>query len=199
MICPAHTFAASAIPFCHTGASIRWADIDQRSLVVSAETIAPLVNENTKVIIVVHLYGLVCDMDPILELAHERGILVVEDVAQALGATYKGRQAGSMGDFGCFSFHTHKNMTTLGEGGVLTVKDPELAKVVPGFRHNGMRGFEGERENYWTPAMGNVDFDWDGVWPYNFCIGEIQCAAGIKQLERVDQMNANRFGSGREV
>lgn len=192
VIVPAHTFAATAIPFARTGAKLVWADIDPASRVVSIDTIAPLVTDRTKVIIVVHLYGLVCDMDPIVALAKRHGILVVEDAAQAVGATYKGSQAGSIGDFGCFSFHTHKNISTLGEGGMLTVKADSHAALVPGLRHNGMRAYEGARPHYWLPAMSNVDFDIDGLWPYNFCIGEVQCALGTKLLERLPTINAER-------
>ncbi|NVJ91190.1 MAG: DegT/DnrJ/EryC1/StrS family aminotransferase [Methylocystaceae bacterium] len=192
VILPAHTFAATAIPFARTGAKMIWADIDAETRVVTAETIRPLITPKTKVIIVVHLYGLICDMDPIMELASQHGVLVVEDAAQALGVTYKGKQAGSIGDFGCFSFHTHKNISTLGEGGMLTVKSSQHAALVPGLRHNGMCGFEGERLHYWQPAMSNVDFDIDGLWPYNFCLGEVQCALGTKLLDRLDQINQER-------
>ena len=192
VISPAHTFAATVIPFARTGASLRWADIDPDTRVVTAETIRPLIGPRTKVVIVVHLYGLVCDMDPILDLAREHQIVVVEDAAQALGAKYKGRQAGSIGDIGCFSFHTHKNITTLGEGGMLVLRSAKSAEAVPGLRHNGMRGYEGDRSRYWVPAMSNVDFDIAGLWPYNFCIGEVQCALGSKMLERLDAINAER-------
>lgn len=192
VILPAHTFAASAIPFARTGAHLVWVDIEPDTLVVSADAIAPLITEKTKVIIVVHLYGLMADMEPIMALAKKHNLRVVEDAAQAVGATYRGRHAGSIGDLGCFSFHTHKTMSTLGEGGMLTVNDPDLADVVPGLRHNGMRGFEGTREAYWKPAMSNVDFDWDGVWPYNFCMGEVQCAVGLMQLDRIPEMTARR-------
>lgn len=192
VVLPAHTFAASAIPFARTGAKLVWADIDPDTRVVTADTLRSCLTERTKVIIVVHLYGLVCDMDPILELAASRGIKLVEDAAQAIGSAYKGRQAGSMGDFGCFSFHTHKNITTLGEGGMLTVRDPALASLVPGLRHNGMRAYSGDRPHYWIPAMSDVDFDIAGLWPYNFCIGEVQCALGVKLLDRLDAINAER-------
>ena len=119
-------------------------------------------------------------------------MIVIEDVAQAPGARYKGQRAGTFGAFGCFSFHTHKNISTLGEGGMLIVKNDKLAQLVPGMRHNGMRPFSNKREAYWIPAMGNVDFDWAGVWPYNFCIGEVQCALGSKLLDRLDAINAER-------
>ena len=192
VITPAHTFAASAIPFARAGAKLVWADIDADTRVVTAETIAPLITPRSRVIVVVHLYGLVCDMDPIMALARKHGLLVVEDVAQAMGARYKGRQAGSIGDFGCFSFHTHKNITTLGEGGMLTVASAKHAALVPGLRHNGMRAYEGERRQYWIPAMGDVDFDIDGLWPYNFCLGEVQCALGTQMLKRLDSINIER-------
>jgi dTDP-4-amino-4,6-dideoxygalactose transaminase len=127
-----------------------------------------------------------------MALAKEHDFKVIEDAAQAVGSRYKGRQAGSIGDFGCFSFHTHKNISTLGEGGVLTVLGAADAALVPGLRHNGMRGFTEDRPHYWIPAMSNVDFDIDGLWPYNFCLGEIQCALGTRLLSRLDRVNAER-------
>ena len=192
VIIPAHTFAATAIPFATTGARIVWADIDPGTRLISIESTRKYLSPRTKVIVVVHLYGLMADMDPIMDLARDNGLYVVEDAAQAIGASYHGRRAGSIGDLGCFSFHTHKNITTLGEGGMLTVNRDEWAEVVPGFRHYGMRAFPESRERYWVPTMTNVDFDWDGIWPYNFCLGEVQCALGARMLERVEQMNEDR-------
>ncbi|KQC04377.1 MAG: hypothetical protein APR53_03260 [Methanoculleus sp. SDB] len=192
VIIPAHTFCATAIPFARTGAKIVWADIDPGTLVVSAATIASRITDKTKVIVVVHLYGLMAPMDEIMALARHKNLLVVEDCAQSIGASLHGIKAGNYGDFACFSFHTHKNMTTLGEGGMLVVRDDECAKLVPGLRHNGLRGFDPDREHYWIPAMSNVDFDIDTFWPYNFCMGEVQCAVGIKLLERIDSLNRDR-------
>lgn len=199
IIIPAHTFAATAIPFARTGAKIVWADIDPDTRVVSAETLRPLITKRTKAIVVVHLYGLMAPMPEIMELARKHNIRVVEDCAQAPGANINGKKSGTFGDFACFSFHTHKNMSTLGEGGMLVVKDDSLAKLVPGLRHNGMRPFDYPREQYWVPAMGNVDFDIDLFWPYNFCIGEIQCAVGIKLLDRLDSMNEDRRARAKRV
>jgi perosamine synthetase len=196
VIMPAHTFAASAIPFARGGAKLVWADIDPETWLATAETIKPLIGPRTKAIVLVHLYGQVSDLDPIMELAAKHNLLVIEDVAQAIGADYKGRPAGSIGDFGCFSFHTHKNISTLGEGGMLTVKSGSDARLVPGLRHNGMRAYEGERKDYWLPAMSNVDIDIDGIWPNNFCIGEIQCALGTKLLDRLDTINRERRERG---
>jgi len=192
VIIPGHTFCATAIPFARTGANIVWADIDPDTRVVSAQTIKPLITERTKVIVAVHLYGLMASMPEIMQLARDHGLTVVEDCAQSPGSSIDGIKAGNFGDFGCFSFHTHKNMTTLGEGGMLVVKDEKDAAYVPGLRHNGLRGFDFERQRYWVPAMGNVDFDIDNLWPYNFCIGEVQCAVGIRLLDRLEEMNRER-------
>jgi len=114
---------------------------------------------------------------------------VVEDCAQAPGAAINGQSVGTFGDFGCFSFHGAKNMTTLGEGGMLTVKSDEDAALVPGLRHNGVRPYPADRERYWAPAMSNVDMDMEGVWPNNFSIGEAQCALGSQQLKTLDRDN----------
>ena len=193
VIIPAHTFAASAIPFAHTGATIVWADIEPDTFVTSADCIRRKITSKTKVILVVHLYGLMVDMDPVMALAEEHDLIVVEDAAQALGSTINGRAAGSYGHFACFSFHGHKNVTTLGEGGMLVVRDDETAALIPGVRHNGMRAFEGEREFYWEPAMTNVDFDITGMWPFNYCLSEPQCAAGYMQLGRLDAISQVRI------
>ncbi len=192
VIIPAHTFCATAIPFARTGAKIVWADIDSETRVVSADTISRCLSNKTKVIVIVHLYGLMADMNPIIQLARKYNCLVVEDCAQAIGAEYKGKKAGSLGDFGCFSFHCQKNITTLGEGGMLTVNSDEKAGLVPGLRHNGVRPFNIDRERFWKPAMSNVDFDLDNLWPYNFCLGEVQCALGREILKTLDQMNEER-------
>ena len=199
VIMPAHTFCASAIPFARTGAKIVWADINPDTRVISSETIEPLISSKTRVIVVVHLYGLMAPMPEIMELAEKHKLLVVEDCAQAVGSSICETKAGNFGDFACFSFHTHKNMSTLGEGGMLVVKDDTAAKLVPGLRHNGLRAFDYDRPRYWVPAMSNVDFDLEGVWPYNFCIGEIQCAVGVKLLDRIDKMNEERNVRGNKV
>ncbi len=192
VIIPAHTFCATAIPFARTGAKIVWADIDADTRLVTRQTLEKLITPKTKVIVVVHLYGLMAKMDEIMELAQFRGILVVEDVAQAIGAEYKGKKAGTWGDFGCFSFHGQKSINTMGEGGMVVVRDEERVKLVPGLRHNGVRPFPPGREKYWVPAMSDVDFDIDGFWPYNFCIGEVQCALGVEILKTIDQQNDRR-------
>ena len=196
VIIPAHTFCATAIPFARY-AKIVWADINPETLVVDPESIKKLITNKTKVIVAVHLYGLMAPMKEIRKIADENNLLLVEDCAQSIGASIDGIKCGNFGDFACFSFHTHKNLTTFGEGGMIVVKDDELAKKIPGLRHNGLRGFDPNRKQYWVPAMSNVDFDFDGFWPYNFCITEIQCAIGVKLLDRIDSINADRNARGK--
>jgi len=189
VIIPAYTYCATAIPFGDTGARIVWADIDPKTWIVSLDDIARKITGRTRAIVVVHLLGMPVDMDPVMELAARHGLLVVEDCAQAPGAACGGRKVGTMGDFGCFSFHAAKNMTTLGEGGMLTLKSDEHARRVPGLRHNGSRPYESKGARYWVPAMANVELDLEGVWPDNFSIGEAQCALGKALLKRLDQVN----------
>jgi len=192
VIIPAHTYCASAIPFGRTGAKIVWADIDPKTWVVCAKSIHKLLTKKTKVIVAVHLYGLMADMVAIRSLAKKNNCLVVEDCAQALGASLKGQKAGTLGDFGCFSFHAQKNITTLGEGGALLVKSKKLNPLVPGLRHNGHAPFKVGRPHYWIPAMTNVDRDLPGIWPFNFSLGEVQAALANKLLDRVSAITSVR-------
>ena len=199
VIISAYTFCATAIPFGMTGAKIVWADIDEKRRVADPKDIERKITEKTKAIVVVHLLGMPVDMPEILKIAQKHNLRVVEDCAQAPGAAIDGKKVGTFGDFGCFSWHGAKNITTLGEGGFLTVRSDDDAKLVPGIRHNGCRGFEGERERYWVPAMSTVDIDIPGVWPNNFCIGEAQCAAGIEELKTLDEVNAVLISQGEKL
>lgn len=104
VIIPAHTFVATAVPMGRTGATIRWADIDPDTRVVSVDSIRSLVNERTRAVVAVHLYGLPADMEAITVLAAEHDLIVIEDCAQANGASIHGKRVGTFGDFGCFSF-----------------------------------------------------------------------------------------------
>jgi len=195
VIIPTHTFTASAYPFLKKGAKIVWADIDLKVRVVTAQTIEQCITKNTRAIVVVHLYGYCADMLSIMALAKKYNLLVIEDAAQAMGSRINGQMAGSFGDLGVYSFHSHKNITTLGEGGMLVVKEQKMADILPMLRHNGHCGFDFEREHYWIPAMGNVDLpELNGkpVLPNNYCLGEIECALGTKLLARIDEMNAQK-------
>lgn len=183
VIIPAYTFCASAIPFGKEGAKIVWGDIHPKTWTIDPEDIRRKITPRTKAIVCVHLLGMPCDMPAIMEIAKEHNLIVVEDCAQALDARINGQHVGTFGDFGCFSFHGAKTMTTLGEGGMLLVKSDADAALVPGIRHNGCCGFNYPRDRYWVPAMSNVDMDIEGFWPNNFCIGEAQCALGSVELK----------------
>jgi len=192
VIIPAHTFVSSAVPFARTGAAIRWADIDPDTRLICADTITPLLTPRTKAVVVVHLYGLTADMDPIMALAAPHNLTVVEDCAQAPGARYHERRVGTFGDFGCFSFHTHKNLPTLGEGGMLTVRSADHTRQAQRLRWMGNWPFEGERDRYWTPAMNDLVEPIPGVWPFNFCMAEPNAAVGRLLLKRAEAINAQR-------
>jgi dTDP-4-amino-4,6-dideoxygalactose transaminase len=194
-IIPAHTYTASCYPFIKKGGTPVWADIDLETRVVTAETIEKCVTPKTKAIVVVHLYGYAAEIAPIIELAKSKNLTVIEDAAQAIGSIYKENRVGSLADFGIFSFHSHKNMSTLGEGGMLWVNDSKIAEQIPLLRHNGHCDFDFEREDYWIPAMGNVDLpqlNGKTMMPNNYCLGEVQCALGQKLLERVDKINSEK-------
>lgn len=199
VIIPAYTFCATAIPFGNTGAKIVWADIDPETWEVDPADIERKITPQTKAIVVVHLLGMPADMPRIMEIAQRHNLRVVEDCAQAVGASIEGQKTGTFGDFGCFSFHGAKAITTLGEGGALTVRCDDDAKLVPGLRHNGVRAFEGDRPRYWLPAMSNVDLDMEGVWPKNFSIGEAQCAVGSAELKHVDEYNARLIAQHQKI
>lgn len=192
VVLPAHTFVSSAVPFGRTGARLVWADIDPATRTVSAETIAARLTPRTKVVVAVHLYGLCADIAPIAELCRARGLLLVEDCAQSPGAERGSRKAGTFGDFGCFSFHTQKNMTTLGEGGMLLCRNPAHDTAARKLRWMGNWPFDEPRAKYWVPAMGNLVEPLPGVWPVNCCIGEIQCAVGRAMLKRLETINETR-------
>ena len=195
VIIPAHTYTASAYPFIKKGAKIIWADIDLNTRVVTAQTIEKCISENTKAIVVVHLYGFCADMISIMEVAKKYDLLVIEDTAQALGARVNNKMAGTFGDLGVYSFHSHKNVSTLGEGGMLVVKNQKMAEIVPMLRHNGHCGYDFERKHYWKPAMDNVDLpalNGKTLWPNNYCLSEIECALGVKLLNRIDCINEQK-------
>ncbi|MBF0231433.1 MAG: DegT/DnrJ/EryC1/StrS family aminotransferase [Desulfamplus sp.] len=191
VIIPGHTYCASAIPFGRSGATIKWADIDPETFEVSLDSIKSLCTNKTKLIVVVHLYGMMCDIGPIADFAKEKSIFLAEDCAQSLGAFKDGQSCGTFGDFGAFSFHAQKNITTMGEGGMLVVKDEKLASLVPGIRHNGHKPFSNQTD-YWRPAMSNVDLDIEGMWPHNFSLSEAQAAVGAVLLGELNEMREAR-------
>ena len=193
VIIPAHTYCASAIPFARNGAKIVWADIDFDTRVVDINDIKKKITKKTRAIVIVHLYGFTVNFKSLMSFCHKRNIKIIEDCAQSIGSELNGKKSGSMGDFSCFSFHAQKNITTLGEGGMLYVKNHSLARKVKGLRHNGHTDFNFKRERYWLPAMGNLDLDIKNKWPYKFTLSEVQCGAGIVMLKKLDKFNLIRI------
>ena len=199
VIVPAYTYCSTAIAMGAQGAKVIWADIDGKTWNVSPADIEKKITKKTKAIVVVHLLGMPADMPAIMKIAEKHGIKVIEDCAQAPGASINGKMCGTFGDFGCFSFHAAKNITTLGEGGMLTVKSDEDALLVPGLRFVGIKGFPPGRERYWLPAMSTIEQDMEGQWPFNFCITDAQCALGSQLLKRLDSINRTLAAQGFKI
>ncbi|HEY5095353.1 MAG TPA: DegT/DnrJ/EryC1/StrS family aminotransferase, partial [Candidatus Eremiobacteraceae bacterium] len=130
VIVPVNTFAATAFAVTANNATPVFVDVDPDTLLLSIAAVAGATTARTKAVMPVHLFGQVVEMDPIMLFARERGLFVVEDAAQAHGAEYRGKNAGTFGDAGCFSFYPTKNIGALGDGGALLTNDPELARIV---------------------------------------------------------------------
>ena len=137
VVTPTFSFFATAGCVARVGATPRFVDIDPATFNVDVAAVAAALTPRTKAIIPVHLFGQCAEMDPLLELGRRTGIPIVEDAAQAIGATYKGRQAGTMGAAGCFSFFPSKNLGAFGDGGLLTTNDAALADEVRLLRNHG--------------------------------------------------------------
>jgi perosamine synthetase len=186
-----------------TGATVVFADVDPISLNIDPQSVASKITDRTKAIVAVHLYGQPSDMDSLVELARPRGIKIIEDCAHAPGAEYKGRKTGSLGDIGVFSFHQQKNLTTLGEGGMVTTSDGDIFERLLSFRSLCCRsydpkgkylGFDLDREpmgkRYWY-----LDFEDIG---FNFRMTDVQAAVGLVQLRKLDASNGRRISIAQE-
>jgi len=150
------TFVASVAAVIYTGARPVLVDIDPRSFNMDPTALEAAITPRTKAILPVHLYGQTADMDPIMEVARRHGLVVIEDAAQAHGAKYKGRSAGSIGDIGCFSFYPAKNLGAYGEGGAVTTNNPTYAQTIRRLRdwgtdrkyHHVMQGYNYRMEGF---------------------------------------------------
>jgi len=188
VIVPSYSFIASSFSVLQAGAIPRFADVNREDHCISVESAARLINERTKAIMPVHLYGNVADMDPILELASEHKLYVIEDNAEAYGGEYKGKKTGSIGDVGCCSFCQNKTFTTGGEGGMVTTNSEEIALRCRSFRNHGWDVWkrkdllELEQEQLYMHAM----LGW------NYRMTEMQSVIGLCELERVDTWNFPR-------
>jgi dTDP-4-amino-4,6-dideoxygalactose transaminase len=187
VVVPSRTFIASASCVVMRGAITVIADVDATSQNLTADTIRPILTSRTKAIIAVHLAGWPCDMDSILSLAHDRGIKVIEDCAQAHAATYKGRPVGSMGDAAAFSFCQDKIMTTGGEGGMLTTNDDSIWERAKSFRDHGISHETGSKD------QSSCGFRWvHDTFGTNWRLTEIQSAIGRAQLRKLPHWIAIR-------
>jgi dTDP-4-amino-4,6-dideoxygalactose transaminase len=134
-----YTFFATAGSIARLGAKPVFVDIDPATFNIQADNLNAAVTPRTKAIMPVHLFGQVADMDEVMEVARQHDLRVIEDAAQAIGAEYKGRRAGSIGDLGCFSFFPSKNLGAFGDGGMVTTNNPDLADRVRLLRNHGGR------------------------------------------------------------
>lgn len=181
------TFMASASCIVTAGAAPVFADVDRNSQNITAETISAVLTPRTKAIICVHLGGLPCDMDPIMELAGRRGLKVIEDCAQAHGAQYKGRSVGSIGHVGAWSFCQDKIMTTGGEGGMVTTDDPDLWGAMWSYKDHG-KSWEAVYERSHPPGPRLVHDSFGTNWR----MLEMQAVLGLIQLERMPEWTRRR-------
>ena len=143
-----YTFFATAGSIARLGAVPVFVDIDPRTYNIDVGKIEAAITDRTKAIIPVHLYGQCAEMDPIMEIAERRGVVVIEDAAQAIGAEYRGRRAGSMGHTGCFSFFPSKNLGGYGDGGIVTTDDEAVADRIVSLREHG------QSDKYFYCAVG---------------------------------------------
>ena len=176
VIVPALSFIATANAVTYCGARPVFVDVNPGNWTMDPEALRALISPRTKAIIPVHLYGHPADMDPILEIASEFGIWVIEDAAEAHGAEYKGKKVGSLGHAGCFSFYGNKIITT-GEGGMITTNREDVARLAWNLRDHA---FSTER-HFWHKFVG-----------YNYRMTNLQAAIGLAQTEQLEQFVAAR-------
>jgi len=175
VVVPGFAFMAAANVTLHVGARPVFAEVDPETWCVTAAGIEACLTTRTRLIVPVHTYGNLCDMDDILALARGRGIAVLEDAAEAFASRYKGRPAGAIAPVGTFSFQATKTITT-GEGGMVITNDEQLTERMRLYRSHGML-----RRRYWHEVAG-----------HNFRLTNMQAALGCAQLESLDRILAQR-------
>lgn len=182
VVVPGHTFIASAVAVLHAGATPVFCDVERGTGLIDCDSAAQVISARTSAIVAVHLYGQACDMDRINGLAQRHGLFVLEDAAQAHGATHRGRRVGSLGDAAAFSFYPSKNLGALGDGGAVCTSDPHIAARVRELRDLGRRA-TGEH----------------GAIGYNERLDGLQAAALRAKLPHVDEWNAARRRHARRL
>ncbi|MDV2480804.1 DegT/DnrJ/EryC1/StrS family aminotransferase [Methanoculleus sp. Wushi-C6] len=179
VIVPAFTFFATASSVSMCGATPIFADVDSATFNIDPESVADLIRDDTRAVIGVHLFGQPFDVAAVREVCDDRDLVLIEDAAQAHGAEYGGKRAGSLADLACFSFYPTKNMTT-GEGGIVTTDDDTLAERVRLLINHG------QSRKYLHSAVG-----------YNYRMTNIAAAIGLVQLGRVEGFNERRIHNAR--
>ena len=182
VIVPSLSFIATANAVWQNGGTPVFADVDPRTGNIDASTVEPVITSRTKAIMPVHQIGLPADMDPLMELAREHGLAIVEDAACAIGATYKGRPIGSLGPLACFSLHPRKVITT-GEGGMITVQDPAVAERLRQLRQHAMDVSDVARH-----AARDIVIESYPERGWNCRMTDMQAALGLCQLELLDEI-----------
>lgn len=185
VILPSFTFVASANAVVKAGAKPVFADIDYDTCTISPDDVVKKINSRTEAIMPVHFAGQACAMDKLIEIAQKYNLKIIEDSAEAIGATYKGRMTGTFGA-GCFSFFPTKNITT-GEGGMLTTNDDCLAERVRVLAGHGISKTAYKRQKEKEPWLREAR-----LAGYNYRMSSILAAVGIEQLKKIDVLNKKR-------
>ncbi|MGZ3774637.1 MAG: DegT/DnrJ/EryC1/StrS family aminotransferase [Bdellovibrio sp.] len=176
VIVPGFTFAAPANMVLAIGATPVFADVDPLTWLLCPKSVEEKITSKTKAIVPVHTYGNVCDMEKLVQIAKKYNLMIVEDVAEAAFSKLHGRQAGTFGDVGAFSFQATKTIT-MGEGGAICINRPDVKDLAQLIRNHGMR----PSKRYWHEVVG-----------HNFRLTNLQAALGLAQLEKVDDIILNK-------
>jgi perosamine synthetase len=176
VIIPEITWIATAEPVLYIGAKTIFVDILPDTWCINPQKVEEAITPKTKAIIVVHLYGNVCEMDEIMAIAKKYNLMVLEDAAEGLGSEYKGKKCGSIGDVGVFSFHGTKTMTT-GEGGILVTNNETIYEKAKILNDHGRNPKDPENKPYWMRTYG-----------YKYKISNLQAALGLAQIERLEEL-----------
>lgn len=185
VIMPSYTFVSTANAFVLRGAKIVFVDIRPDTMNIDETKVEAAITEKTKAIVPVHYAGVGCDMDSIMNMADRHGLFVIEDAAQGMMSTYKGKALGTIGHIGAFSFHETKNYTSAGEGGLLIINDERFLKRAEIIREKGTNRsqfFRGQVDKYTWVDFGS-----------SYLPSELQAAYLWGQLEKVDEINENRL------
>lgn len=185
VIMPSYTFVSTANAFVLRGARIVFVDIRPDTLNIDETLIAAAITEKTRAIVVVHYAGVACEMDTVLALCEQHRLFLIEDAAQGMMSTYKGRPLGTLGHIGCYSFHETKNYTAGGEGGATLINDPSLvarAEIIREKGTNRSQFFRGQTDKYTWRDLGS-----------SYLMSDLQAAYLWAQLQAADQINQRRL------